>query len=182
MERPFLIALTVTALLAAAAGDLRATEAPSAPVSEEVVVALKPDKNPDAMLAEREALARALGEILSRPVRVITPLSSAVIIEGLANGSIDLGYLSATDMVNARQADAADLLLAGLIDGRPQYRSVWLCLVDRPYRERMAGAIQLNDSLLFFAPDEVRNDRSFILEVVTRSRFELKYYAYRNQY
>lgn len=134
MERLFLIALTVTAFLAATAGVLRATEAPSAPVSEEVVVALKPDKNPDAMLAEREALARALGEILSRPVRVITPLSSAVIIEGLANGSIDLGYLSATDMVNARQADAADLLLAGLIDGRPQYQSVWLCLADRPYR------------------------------------------------
>jgi len=97
-------------------------------------VALKPDKNPDAMIAERDALSRALSESLSRPVRVITPLSSAVIIEGLANGSIDLGYLSATDMVNARQADAADLLLAGLIDGQPQYQSVWLCLADRPYR------------------------------------------------
>ena len=86
------------------------------------------------MIAERDALSRALGEILSRPVRVITPLSSAVIIEGLANGSIDLGYLSATDMVNARQADAADLLLAGLINGQPQYQSIWLCLADRPYQ------------------------------------------------
>ena len=134
MERPFLIASAFAAFLAAIAGDLRATHAARPPASEEVVVALKPDKNPDAMLAERDALARALGETLSRPVRVITPLSSAVIIEGLANGTIDLGYLSATDMVNARQADAADLLLAGLIDGRPQYQSVWLCLADRPYR------------------------------------------------
>jgi len=103
------------------------------PLSEEVVIALKPDKNPDAMLAEREALSRALGETLGRSVRVITPLSSAVIIEGLANGSVDLGYLSATDMVNARQADAADLLLAGLIKGQPYYQSLWLCLEDRPY-------------------------------------------------
>jgi phosphonate transport system substrate-binding protein len=103
------------------------------PLSEEVVIALKPDKNPDAMLAEREVLGRALGETLGRPVRVITPLSSAVIIESLANGSVDLGYLSANDMVNARQADAADLLLAGLIKGQPYYQSLWLCLADRPY-------------------------------------------------
>ena len=104
------------------------------PLPKEVVVALKPDKNPDAMLSERQALAESLGQILHRPVRVITPLSSAVIIEGLANGSIDLGYLSATDMVNARRADAADLLLVGEIDGKPYYQSLWLSLADKPYQ------------------------------------------------
>lgn len=34
---------------------------------ESVVVALKPDKNPDKMLEEREALAQALSQILGRP-------------------------------------------------------------------------------------------------------------------
>lgn len=134
MQRPSIAAITVAAILNVTAAVAWATNPAPGPLPDEVVVALKPDKNPDAMIAERDALSRALGEILSRPVRVITPLSSAVIIEGLANGSIDLGYLSATDMVNARQADAADLLLAGLIDGQPQYQSVWLCLADRPYQ------------------------------------------------
>jgi phosphonate transport system substrate-binding protein len=98
-----------------------------------LVIALKPEKNPDAMLAEREALSQSLSKILGRPVRVIVPLSAAVIIESLANGSIDLGWLSATDMVHARRADAAELLLVGEIDGRRDYSSLWLCLADKPY-------------------------------------------------
>jgi phosphonate transport system substrate-binding protein len=98
-----------------------------------VVVALKPDKNPDKMLEERGALAQSLSKILGRPVRVIVLLSATVIIEGLANGSIDLGWLSATDMVRARKADAAELLLVGEIDGKREYSSLWLCLKDKPY-------------------------------------------------
>jgi phosphonate transport system substrate-binding protein len=98
-----------------------------------VVVALKPDKNPDKMLEERGALAQSLSKILDRPVRVIVPLSATVIIEGLANGSIDLGWLSATDMVRARKAAAAELLLVGEIDGKREYSSLWLCLKDKPY-------------------------------------------------
>jgi phosphonate transport system substrate-binding protein len=100
---------------------------------EKLVVALKPDKNPDAMLAERESLSKSLSKILGREVRVIVPLSAAVIIEGLANGSIDLGWLSATDMVRAREADAAELLLVGEINGKREYSSLWLCLAEKPY-------------------------------------------------
>jgi phosphonate transport system substrate-binding protein len=85
------------------------------------------------MLEERGALAQSLSKILDRPVRVIVPLSATVIIEGLANGSIDLGWLSATDMVRARKADAAELLLVGEIDGKREYSSLWLCLKDKPY-------------------------------------------------
>ena len=91
------------------------------PLPGTVVVALKPDKNHDKMLEERESLAASLSKILGRPVRVIVPLSAAVIIEGLANGSIDLGWLSATDMVHARKAGAAELLLVGEIDGKREY-------------------------------------------------------------
>ena len=46
----------------------------------ELVVALKPDKNPDAMLAEQRALEGFLGERLGGKVRVIVPLSTAVIV------------------------------------------------------------------------------------------------------
>jgi phosphonate transport system substrate-binding protein len=98
-----------------------------------LVVALKPDKDPDAMLAERQGLAAMLSTELKRPVRVIVPLSGAVIVEGLANGTIDVAYVSATDMLNARRSGAATLLLAGEIDGRTWYRSYWLALANKPY-------------------------------------------------
>ena len=114
---------------------LFAEAAPARELPAEVVVALKPDKDPDKMLTERESLAKALGSSLGRPVKVIVPLSTAVIIEGLSNGSIDLGYLSATDMVNARDAGAANLLLVGEIDGKRSYESVWLCLKDSPHKK-----------------------------------------------
>ena len=103
-------------------------------LAPEVVVALKPDKDPDKMFAERTALAEALGAAIGRPVKVIIPLSSAVIVEGLSNGSIDLGYLSATDMVNARKTNAADVLLVGEIDGERHYESLWIALADKPYK------------------------------------------------
>ena len=114
---------------------LFAEAAPSRELPTEVVVALKPDKDPDKMLAERESLAKALGASLGRPVKVIVPLSTAVIIEGLSNGSIDLGYLSATDMVNARGVGAANLLLVGEIGGNRYYESVWLCLKDSTHKQ-----------------------------------------------
>ena len=70
---------------------------------QKVVVALKPDKNPDQMLQERKTLSDFLSKKLGKPVEVIVPLSSSVIIEGFANGTVDLGYLSATDMVAAQK-------------------------------------------------------------------------------
>ena len=98
-----------------------------------LVVALKPDKNPDQMMQERKALSEFLSSKLGKPVEVIVPLTSAVILEGMANGTIDLGYLSATDMINARDKKIADLLLAGEIDGRNWYRSYWVSLKEKPY-------------------------------------------------
>ena len=100
---------------------------------EKVVVALKPDKNPDQMMAERKTLADFLGKKLGKPVEVIVPLSSSVIIEGFANGTVDLGYLSATDMVAAQKRKAAEILLAGRIDGQNFYQSYWLALKEKPY-------------------------------------------------
>ena len=101
--------------------------------TERVVVALKPDKNPEKMLSERGELATFLGKAMGVPVDVIVPLSAAVIIEGLANGTIDAGYLSATDLTNARRANAATLLLAGEIDGKTSYESYWVTLKGKPY-------------------------------------------------
>jgi len=101
-----------------------------------LVLALKPDKNPEALLAEKQVLERFLGERLQRPVKVIIPLSASVIIEGFANGTIDLGYLSATDLARAKKLGSARLLLAGEFpDGKTSYRSYWLTLRDRPYTE-----------------------------------------------
>jgi phosphonate transport system substrate-binding protein len=99
-----------------------------------VVVALKPDKDPDAMIAEREQLSKYLSKALGKPVEVIVPLSAAVILEGLSNGTIDLAYLSATDMLNAINEKTASILLAGEIDGKTSYKSYWVTLKEKPYQ------------------------------------------------
>lgn len=106
---------------------------PSAALARDFVVALKPDKNPEAMLTERKKLADALSKELGAPVRVIVPLSASVIHEGLANGSVDLAYLSSTDMVRARREKTAEVLFAGKIDGKTSYESYWVTLKDKPY-------------------------------------------------
>ncbi len=99
------------------------------------VVALKPDKNPEVLRAEQRRLSEFLSERLGRPVDVIIPLSATVILEGYANGTIDLGYLSATDLVNARTRNVAELLLAGEFpDGRTAYDSYWVVRADAPYQ------------------------------------------------
>jgi phosphonate transport system substrate-binding protein len=105
-------------------------------VAAPLVLALKPDKNPDALLEEKRALEQFLGERLQRQVKVIIPLSASVIIEGFANGTIDLGYLSATDLARAQKIGGARLLLAGEFpNGATSYRSYWLTLTDRPYTD-----------------------------------------------
>jgi phosphonate transport system substrate-binding protein len=100
--------------------------------AQKVIIALKPDKNPDQMIAEREALQKFLSEKLSRPVEVIIPLSAAVINEGFANGTIDVGYLSANDLINAKDAE---LLLVGEINGKTTYKSYWVALREKPYEK-----------------------------------------------
>jgi phosphonate transport system substrate-binding protein len=105
------------------------------PISlSKVVVALKPDKDPDAMIAERALLSQYLSIQLGKPVEVIVPLSSAVILEGLGNGTIDLAYLAATDMLNAMKEQTATVLLAGEIDGKTSYQSYWITLKEKPYQ------------------------------------------------
>jgi phosphonate transport system substrate-binding protein len=120
-----LIAVTLTAL------SFLPTHAQQA--HKPFIIALKPDKDPDAMLAEREGLAQVLSTQLNQPVNVIVPLSGAVIVEGLANGTIDVAYISATDMLNARRRGAATLLLAGEINGQTGYRSYWVALKEKSY-------------------------------------------------
>ena len=93
-----------------------------------VVVALKPHKDPDRMLAERDRLAAFLGERLGREVEIVVPSSSQVIVEGMKGGTIDLAYLSSSDL--ARNRGTADLLLAGEIDGETSYASYWVGPVE----------------------------------------------------
>ena len=96
--------------------DPPASAAPLPSTLSKVVVALKPDKDPDAMIGAQE-LSNISQEGLVNPLRSSLPLSAAVILGGLANGSVDLAYLSATDMLNALKEQPLEHLLAGEIDG-----------------------------------------------------------------
>lgn len=100
----------------------------------QLVVALKPDKDPDAMMEEQRELERYLSGRFGIPVKVIIPLSSGVIMEGFRNGTVDVGYLSSTLAAQAMEDGIADIVLAGEIDGETHYTSYWVALVDKPYK------------------------------------------------
>ncbi len=98
-----------------------------------LVVALKPDKNPEQMMEEQRKLEGFLSDALGEPVEVIIPLSDAVIEEGLLNGTVDLAYISGGTMLRIWQEGIANILLAGEIEGRTDYDSYWVSLSDSPY-------------------------------------------------
>lgn len=125
----FLFVATLTGLSACTTTPT-ANNSAATPAAGKVVVALKPDKNPDQMIEERRSLEKYLSEKLGKPVEVIIPTSAAVINEGFSNGTIDLGYLSANDLINAKDAE---LLLVGEINGATTYKSYWLALKDKSY-------------------------------------------------
>lgn len=100
---------------------------------DKIIVALEPDKDPDAMLEDRASLQTYMTEATGKKVETIIPISSAVIYEGLRNGSIDVAYLSATAAAKLVEDGIIDLLLAELIDGHPYYESYWITLKESPY-------------------------------------------------
>jgi ABC-type phosphate/phosphonate transport system substrate-binding protein len=67
-----LFAATSIFLLAALSTIPQMRGAPPIALSK-VVVALKPDKDPDAMVAERAELSKHLSKTLGKPVDVIVP-------------------------------------------------------------------------------------------------------------
>lgn len=98
------------------------------------VIAMEPDKDPDAMLEDRQAIEAYLSESTGKEVEAIVPISSAVIYEGLKNGSIDLAYLSSTAAAKLMESGEVDIILAELIDGQPYYQSYWIGLKESPYQ------------------------------------------------
>lgn len=105
---------------------------------DQLVIALKPDKNPDKMLTQRKNLATYFAKQLRRPVEVIIPLSTAVIIEGMANGTIDLAYLSSTGAVKAVDGGIGTVLFANELNGKTHYLSYWVSLKEKPYQSAAA--------------------------------------------
>lgn len=102
-----------------------------------LVVALKPDKNPEAMAAERGELARLLGVAIGRPVEVIVPTSAAVISTGIANGTIDAAHVASTDFakdaLDPGKPGPARIALAVEVKGKTSYSSIWLVAAGKPY-------------------------------------------------
>jgi phosphonate transport system substrate-binding protein len=101
---------------------------------KKVVIALKANKNPEKMLTEKESLEAYLSDKLQRPVEVLIPTDSSVVVESFRNGTLDLGYLSSTDAARNLDQDTASILLINLKKGLPHYQSVWLSLKDKKYQ------------------------------------------------
>ncbi len=126
--------LTSRSLPILAAIGLSLTALLTANEPTKLVIALKPDKNPEAMAMERVALAAALRPSVGREVEVIIPLSAAVITEGMANGTVDAGWLASTDVAKLKAPRTAQILLASVIKGKTTYESMWLVRADAPFQ------------------------------------------------
>ena len=100
---------------------------------QKIIIALKANKNPEKMLAEKQELEKFLTNKLKRKVDVIIPTDSATVVESFRNGTLDLGYLSSTDAARNLDQETASILLVHLKNGKPHYESVWLTLKDKPY-------------------------------------------------
>ena len=101
---------------------------------QKVIIALKANKNPEKMLAEKQDLEKFLTNKLKRKVEVIIPTDSATVVESFRNGTLDLGYLSSTDAARNLDQETASILLVHLKNGQPYYQSVWLTLKNKPYK------------------------------------------------
>ncbi len=101
---------------------------------QKVVIALKANKNPEKMLAEKEAIEQYLSAKLAREVEVLIPTDSSVVVESFRNGTLDLGYLSSTDAARNLDQETASILLIHLKNGLPSYQSIWLSLKNKKYQ------------------------------------------------
>ena len=101
---------------------------------QKLIIALKANKNPEKMLAEKHDLEKYLSVKLNRQVEVIIPTDSAVVVESFRNGTLDLGYLSSTDAARNLDQKTASILLVHLKNGKPYYNSVWLTQKGKPYQ------------------------------------------------
>ena len=101
---------------------------------QKLIIALKANKNPEKMLAEKHDLEKYLAGKLNRQVEVIIPTDSATVVESFRNGTLDLGYLSSTDAARNLDQKTASILLVHLKNGKPHYNSIWLTLKNKPYQ------------------------------------------------
>ena len=106
-------------------------------------IALKPNKDVQGQRNDEKALGMALSEIIGIPVNISTPSNKTIIEAGLANKTIDIGYVSSSDAISFADNEVGEVLVAGqhkstdpegnAYEG-PFYYSVWLSLQDRPYK------------------------------------------------
>ena len=130
--------LAVGCLLYGCGSDIEPQITPETKAGElslqKLIIALKANKDPEKMLAEKYDLEKFLSEKLERPVEVIIPTDSATVVESFRNGTLDLGYLSSTDAARNLDQNTASILLVHLKNGKPHYQSIWLSLKEKNYQ------------------------------------------------
>ena len=122
-------------------------------------IALKPNKNVQAQREDELKLGEAISKRIGIPVNISTPSNKSIIEAGLANKTIDIGYVSSTDAISFADNEVAEILLAGEHEsydpkGKPykdaHYYSVWLSLKENPML--ISRILKVNQWLLRLEP------------------------------
>ena len=101
---------------------------------KKLVIALKANKQPASMLIEKQDLQVYLSQKLNRPVEILIPTDSSIVVESFRNGTLDIGYLSSTDAARNVGQETASVLLVHLKNGKSHYQSVWLTKKEKSYQ------------------------------------------------
>ena len=80
---------------------------------KEFQIALKPNKNIQGQREDEKLLGEELTKRLGIPVKIITPANKTIIEAGLANKTLDIGYVSSKDAISFADNDVAEVLVAG---------------------------------------------------------------------
>lgn len=141
MKPPFFLSLLVFFLFQACTNSSQDENSSSS--IDSVNIALKPNKNIQAQREDENTLGEALSKRIGLSVKISTPTNKSIIEAGLANKTIDIGYVSSSDAISFADNEVAEILLAGQHEGLDPdgvtykgayYYSVWLTLKDRPYK------------------------------------------------
>ena len=100
---------------------------------KKVIVALKATEQQEKLLAVKDGLENFLSEKMKRVVEITIPTSPASVTESFRTGKIDVGYLSPTDAARNLQLGTASVLLARTENGKPHYKSIWVCKKEKEY-------------------------------------------------
>lgn len=111
MMRKLVLPLVISMLFLSACGSSDSGKSANGYVPKELTVQFVPSQTADTLEAKAKPLEKLLGDRLGIPVKVSISTDFNTIIEAMASKKVDVGFLPPSGYVQAKQRNAAQLIL-----------------------------------------------------------------------